>query len=121
MSEQTAEARDILDAGTWDAMPVDTVVLAYDDRHRRRFMLTCTSGRQVLLNLAEARVLTHGDGLQLQDGQVVIVEAALEKLVEVRAADGHELIRITWHLGKPPSADGNPVRQSAYSRRSCDH
>jgi urease accessory protein len=99
MSEQLAEARSVLDAGTWSDKPVDRVVLAYDDRHRRRFVLTCASGRQILLNLADARVLADGDGLQLGDGAIIVVEAAPEKLIEVRAADAHELIRIAWHLG----------------------
>ncbi len=99
MSEQLAEARDVLDAGTWSDKPADRVVLAYDDRHRRRFVLTCASGRQILLNLADARVLADGDGLQLGDGAIIVVEAAPEKLIEVRAADARELIRITWHLG----------------------
>lgn len=99
MSEQVAEARNVLAAGTWSDQPVDRVVLAYDDRHRRRLMLTSASGRKILLNLAGARVLTDGDGLQLGDGKIVAVEAAPERLIEVRAADVHELIRITWHLG----------------------
>ena len=99
MTDAIAEVREVLPAGSWDEAPEDFVVLTYDDRHRRRRVLSCTSGRQILLNLAEARVLADGDGLPLQGGGTVAVRAAPERLIEVRVADTHALLRVTWHLG----------------------
>lgn len=93
------EAKRIAPAGDWSGAPVDRVVLAYDDRHRRRIVLTCESGRRVLLNLADATVLAHGDGLVLEGGGIVRVEAAPERLVEVRGLDPQHLLKLTWHLG----------------------
>ena len=89
----------IAPAGSWHGSPADTVVLTHDDRHRRRIVLTCQSGRQVLLDLAEARLLHDGDGLLADDGAIVAVRAAAEALAEVRCRDPQELARIAWHLG----------------------
>jgi urease accessory protein len=92
-------ATGIRPAGTWRGAAADVVVLAHDDRHRRRVVLTCMSGRRVLLDLPEARVLRHGDGLVVAGGAIVRVEAAPERLLEVTAADAHALARLAWHLG----------------------
>jgi urease accessory protein len=35
----------------------------------------------------------------LQDGRLVWVEAAPERLLEIRAADDHALKRLIWHIG----------------------
>jgi urease accessory protein len=53
----------------------------------------------LLLDLARATVLLPGDGLKLDDGCVVLVNAAPEALVEVTAPDAATLIRLAWHIG----------------------
>jgi len=68
-------------------------------RHRRRIVLRTVSGLEFLLYLKQATTLRHGDSLVLDDGQVVTVEAAPEKLVEIVADDADALMRIAWHLG----------------------
>lgn len=78
---------------------IDTVVLDFDDRHRRRLAMTGEGGLAFLLDLAEAAALKDGDGLVLEDGRVVAVRAAPERLVEIEAASLGELVRIAWHLG----------------------
>lgn len=76
-----------------------TVTLAHHDRHRRRIRLTADDGTAFLLDLAEATVLRHGDGLKLEEGGYIEVQAAPEPLVEVRAGTPQLLARLAWHLG----------------------
>src|SRR6187200_2731391 len=83
----------------WSETPVDTVVLDFDDRHRRRMAMTGTRGFEFLLDLPKAVALRGGDALVLEDGRLVEVVAAPEALVEIRAADAAQLVRIAWHLG----------------------
>jgi urease accessory protein len=83
----------------WIEPPVDTVVLDFDDRHRRRMAMTGTRGLEFLLDLANATALRGGDALVLEDGRLIEVVAAPEPLVEIRGADPHHLVRVAWHLG----------------------
>jgi len=83
----------------WSEAPADTVVLDFDDRHRRRMAMTGTRGLQFLLDLENAVALRGGDALVLEDGRLIEVVAAPEPLAEIRGADPHHLVRIAWHLG----------------------
>jgi urease accessory protein len=83
----------------WAEAPADTVVLDFDDRHRRRMAMTGTRGLQFLLDLENAVALRGGDALLLEDGRLVEVVSAPEPLVEIRGADPHHLVRVAWHLG----------------------
>jgi urease accessory protein len=87
-------------AGHW---PKDNatgaVTLDFDARHRRRIRLTTDEGEDVLLDLPEAVAMANGDGLQLEDGRLLKVQAAAELVVEVKHKDPNQLIRIAWHLG----------------------
>jgi urease accessory protein len=83
----------------WTEAPADTVVLDFDDRHRRRMAMTGTRGLEFLLDLEHALALRGGDALVLDDGRLIEVVAAPEPLVEIRGADPHHLIRVAWHLG----------------------
>ncbi len=77
----------------------DTVVLDHDGRHRRRMALTGTNGLDFLLDLEKATVLNDGDGLKLEDGRLVQVKAAAQRLLEVRAENPLRLLRVAWHIG----------------------
>ena len=88
-----------LAAGTWRGASTDAVLLDYDGRHRRRTLLRCVSGRELLLDLAVAVQLHDGDALQLEDGSYVEVQAAAEPLLELRTAGAGALTRLAWHLG----------------------
>ena len=77
----------------------DTVVLDFDDRHRRRMAMTGTRGLEFLLDLENATALRGGDALVLEDGRLIEVVAAPEPLLEIKGADPHHLIRVAWHLG----------------------
>jgi len=56
-------------------------------------------GLEFLLDLPKAAALRHGDGLVLEDGRTIRVEAAPERLIEITAPDTAALVRIAWHLG----------------------
>ena len=83
----------------WTEPPADTVVLDFDDRHRRRMAMTGTRGLEFLLDLEAAVALRGGDALVLEDGRLIEVVAAPEPLIEIRGSDPHHLIRFAWHLG----------------------
>jgi urease accessory protein len=83
----------------WTDPPADTVVLGFDDRHRRRMAMTGTRGLEFLLDLENAVALRGGDALVLDDGRLIEVVAAPEPLVEIRGNDPHHLVRVAWHLG----------------------
>ena len=92
---------------------VDRVVLDHDHRHRRRLVLETVQGDSLLLDLAETTQLRQGDGLLLNDGAIVLVEALAEPLLEIRAPHGEALIRIAWHLGNrhvPTQLAGDHLR-----------
>jgi urease accessory protein len=92
-------ATKIVPAGIWHGTPADVVRLDYDRRTRRRMALVGSGGLSFLLDLTKAPVLRSGDGIRLEDGRIVRVEAAPERLLEITCADEHALARIAWHLG----------------------
>jgi urease accessory protein len=83
----------------WTDAPADTIVLGFDDRHRRRMAMTGTRGLEFLLDLENAVALRGGDALVLDDGRLIEVIAAPEPLLEIRGSDPHHLVRVAWHLG----------------------
>lgn len=89
----------VLSAGHWRGPAADTVVLDYDQRHRRRMTMTAGGGLEFLLDLAGAVAMRDGDGLALEDGRFVAVAAAPEPLAELTAHSMPELMRLAWHLG----------------------
>ena len=93
-------ALDVRPAGHWDeASAVDTISLDAHERHRRRVMLRAERGTKFLLDLPKATALHDGDGLVLDDGAMVKIVGRPESLVEIAAADAHELARLAWHIG----------------------
>jgi urease accessory protein len=97
----------------WSETPADTVVLDFDDRHRRRMAMTGTRGLEFLLDLENAIALRGGDALVLDDGRLVEVVSAPEPLVEIRCSDPQHLVRVAWHLGNrhlPTQITGRGLR-----------
>ena len=92
-------ATDVKGQYPWKEAAADTVVLDFDDRHRRRMAMTGTRGLEFLLDLENAVALRGGDALVLEDGRLVEVVAAPEPLVEIRSPDPAHLVRVAWHLG----------------------
>ena len=75
-----------------------TVRLTYDDRHRRRVVVTALDGERILIDLAAAHRLADGDRLALDDGRVLRVEAEGEPVADLMA-ERADLVRLAWHLG----------------------
>ena len=92
-------ATKVLGQYRWTQAATDTVVLDFDDRHRRRMAMTGTRGLEFLLDLENAVALRGGDALVLEDGRLIEVVAAPEPLIEIRGSDPHHLVRVAWHLG----------------------
>lgn len=95
----------------------DSVRLDHDLRTRRRMVFTTVSGAPILLDLQRPAHLRDGDGLKLEDGAIVRVDAAAEALIEITAPSVAALVRIAWHLGNRhlptqllPGPDGGTLR-----------
>jgi urease accessory protein len=95
-----ARVTEIMRAGSWaPETAIDSLCLTFDERHRRRLRYVAARGTTFLLDLPRATVLSAGDGLRLDDGRVVHVDAAAEALMEVTAPDAATLVRLAWHIG----------------------
>ena len=77
----------------------DRITLDHGDRHRRRIALTGQSGLAFLLDLDRAAVIEDGDAVALEDGRLVEVRAAPERLIEITSDDALLLKKVIWHLG----------------------
>lgn len=77
----------------------DIITLDETARHRRRMKMKSDNGIEFLLDLPEAKLLRHGEGLVLGDGRVVEVQAAPEQLFKVSGHNPHHLLSLTWQLG----------------------
>ena len=91
----------VLPHGDWEktTLLTDTVVLDYDQRHRRRMAMKGKRGFEFLLDLPHAVPIRDRDGLVLEDGRIIWVNAMKEALAEIGAPDAVSLARIAWHLG----------------------
>ena len=92
-------ATEVLAAGEWKGKPADIVELDFDGRTRRRIKLQGTGGLAFLLDLPAVPNLRKGDGLLLDDGRIIAVEAAAEPLLEISCPEPQLLARVAWHLG----------------------
>ena len=77
----------------------DRVTLDHEGRNRRRIALTGEGGLEFLLDLDKVTVLNDGDAVKLEDGRLVQVSAAPQKLLEIRAENPLRLLRLAWHVG----------------------
>jgi len=91
--------RRIVDIVRETTLADDSVCIDQDMRTRRRMVYMTVRGAAILLDRPQAVRLRDGDGLVLEDGTIVRVDAAPEPLIEIEAADTAALIRIAWHLG----------------------
>lgn len=78
---------------------VGTVTLTAHDRHRRRIRMVDDGGAEFLLDLPNAAYLRDGDGLVLEEGDVLVVKAAFENVADIQAATPEQATRIAWHVG----------------------
>jgi urease accessory protein len=92
-------AQKILPSGAWSGAAALSVTLDFDRRYRRRLRFLADQGAEILLDLPEAIHIRDGDALLLEDGALVVVHAASERLLEISAPAPDLLIRLAWHLG----------------------
>lgn len=78
---------------------VETLTLDHDDRNRRRVALKGDGGLDILLDLDKPTALGDGDAVRLEDGSLVLIRAAAQKLIEIRAENPLRLMRVAWHIG----------------------
>jgi len=78
---------------------VDTLTLDHDDRNRRRLALKGDGGLDLLLDLDKPTALADGDAVKLEDGRLVLIKAAPQSLIEIRAENPLRLMRVAWHIG----------------------
>lgn len=76
----------------------DTITIDRAGRYRRRVALTTDGGQPLLLDLPTATYLADGDIL-VAGANRIVVRAAAEPLMEVRADSAAQLARIAWHVG----------------------
>lgn len=80
-------------------LPFDVALLAHDERHLRRKVITLAHGDRVFVDLPEPVQLAHGDMLVLDDGRRAEVIAAEEEVFAVKARDATHLTELAWHIG----------------------
>lgn len=74
----------------------DTVTLTYDARFLRRKRLLTDGGVPFVIDLEKTESLDQGDALELSDGRLVEVRAAVEAVLVIT---GDNLQRLAWHIG----------------------
>jgi urease accessory protein len=78
----------------------DTAWLDHEARQGRHAALKAHGGLEFRLDLDKAAVLNDGDAVKLEDGRLVQVKAAPQKLLEIHAENPLRLVRLAWHLGE---------------------
>lgn len=78
---------------------IDQVSLDHEGRHRRRITLTGQKGTSFLLDLEKTATLNDGDAVKLEDGSLILVKAAPQTLIEIKADNPMRLLKTAWHIG----------------------
>ena len=82
----------------------DTVTLDHAGRTLRRLALKAENGLDVLVELDRETVMNDGDALKLEDGRLVRVRAAPQRLLEVRAENPLRLLNAAYGVGSRHAA-----------------
>jgi len=78
---------------------VETLTLDHHGRNARHAALKGDGGQDILLDLDKPTALNDGDAVKLEDGSLVLIKAAAQKLVAITAENPLRLARLAWHLG----------------------
>lgn len=78
---------------------VSGLTLSFEERRRSRQKVRLDDGREAALHLPRGAVLRHGEVLEAEDGTLVEVRAAAERLSLVQCPDPAGLARLCYHLG----------------------
>lgn len=79
--------------------PYGELVLPFDLRIKSRLRTCLASGEEAVLRTERGAVLRGGEHLCADDGRVVRIVAAPEKVMHITCADQFELTRAAYHLG----------------------
>jgi urease accessory protein len=85
------------DSAAWPE-PWPVLELTLEDRQRWRLAAMLPNGRAVAVILPRTEHMQHGDVLCGDQGERVVVQAAVEELFCIQASSPFELIRIVYHL-----------------------
>ena len=78
--------------------PLPVLELTLEDRQRSRLAAMLPNGRAVAVMLPRGESMQHDDILTGETGERVLVQAAAEALMLIRANNPFELMRIVYHL-----------------------
>ena len=81
------------------AEPYGVLLLPFDLRMRSRLRTRLVSGEEAVLKTERGAILRGGTFLKSEDGRIVQVSAAPEKLMHVTCTGQFELTRAAYHLG----------------------
>jgi urease accessory protein len=93
------EARERYPGFAQDAAAREQLRLPFERRQKSRQRATLASGEEIAIDLPRGQVLRGGDLLVASDRRVIEVVAEAERIVQVEAADAHDLARAAYHLG----------------------
>lgn len=82
-----------------DAPHGDVLTLPFELRAKSRLRARLDGGREVALLLPRGRVLRGGERLRAEDGSIILVRAAVERVSTAIAGDATTLTRGAYHLG----------------------
>lgn len=85
------------DSAAWPE-PWPVLELTLEDRQRWRLAAMLPNGRAVAVILPRTEHMQHGDVLCGEQGERVVVQAAVEELFCIQASSPFELMRIVYHL-----------------------
>ena len=85
------------DSTAWPE-PWPVLELTLEDRQRWRLAAMLPNGRAVAVILPRTEHMQHGDVLCGDQGERVVVQAAVEELFCIQASSPFELMRIVYHL-----------------------
>ena len=77
----------------------DRAILDFEARCRSRLLVTLESGGQAALVVERGRMLRQGDRIRLEDGRLIGIVAADERLLEASSEDPLVLAKAAYHLG----------------------
>ncbi|MEH6549078.1 MAG: urease accessory protein UreE [Pseudomonadales bacterium] len=77
----------------------DSVVLSFEQRKKGRLKTVTLQGHELGLFLERGKVLRHGDVLETDCGQYILVQAADEAVAVASTNDWHNFAKLCYHLG----------------------
>ena len=87
-----------------DKILQDIIKLSYDQRCKRRCVMKTERDVEFLFNLPHAVMLQDGDVIKLTDDSLVLVEAAVEDVIDVQSHNNIFLTKFAWYMGNKHKA-----------------